>query len=95
MVIETPENSLTERECQVLVLCAFGCEQQDIADALFVTESTVNTFMARIRAKLGARNTAHAVVIAHWRGYLSDRDLSQCEEYRTPMELALAGEYRK
>jgi DNA-binding CsgD family transcriptional regulator len=48
----------------VLGLVSEGLDTEEIARALFVTEDTVKTHVARIRHKLGARTRAHAVAIA-------------------------------
>ena len=55
---------LTERETQVLRLVAEGYSNGEIADVLFIAESTAKTHVKRILAKVGARDRAQAVVIA-------------------------------
>jgi DNA-binding CsgD family transcriptional regulator len=57
-------DSLSEREREVLALVAAGLANEEIADALVVTASTVKNHLARIMAKLGARNRTHAAVIS-------------------------------
>ncbi|MEO7270053.1 MAG: response regulator transcription factor [Knoellia sp.] len=56
---------LTSREKEVLRLVALGRTNGEIARALFVSESTVKTHVARTLAKLGARDRVQLVVIAH------------------------------
>lgn len=50
-------SSLTKREKDVLALITKGFTSQQIADALFVAVSTIETHRKRIKQKLEARNT--------------------------------------
>jgi DNA-binding NarL/FixJ family response regulator len=59
---------LTAREKQVLHLVAGGQTNVEIARALFVSETTVKTHVARTLAKLGARDRIQLVVLAHRSG---------------------------
>ena len=56
-----PVHSLTRREEEVLQLVRHGLRNADIADALHLTESTVEFHVSRLLAKLGARNRVEAV----------------------------------
>ena len=56
---------LTSREKEVLQLVAVGRTNAEIARALFVSETTVKTHVARTLTKLGARDRVQLVVIAH------------------------------
>ncbi|NYE20696.1 response regulator [Microbacterium immunditiarum] len=67
-----PAEVLTEREHEVFVAIARGRTNAEIADALFLSESTVKTHVGRILAKLGARDRVHAVIIAHRWGQVPD-----------------------
>jgi len=86
------EESLSERERAVVLLCAFGFRHRDIAAALYISVRTVDMHIARACDKLCARNGAHAAIIALWRGYLSLRDISECETARTPNQEALVNQ---
>ena len=83
------DEALSQRERDVVLLCAFGFTYNDIAARLSITPATVNTHIGHICSKLHARNGSHAAIIALWRGYLSLRDISECETARTPNQEAL------
>lgn len=61
---------LTAREQQVLTDMADGLTADQIATKLHLAESTIRTYLAAIRIKLGARNRPHAVHLGHTTGYL-------------------------
>lgn len=64
------EESLTDRELQVLQLIRDGNRNKQIADRLSIAEATVNFHIKNLVAKLGANDRAHAVSIAIRRGLL-------------------------
>jgi DNA-binding NarL/FixJ family response regulator len=61
-------DGLTEREVEVLALIASGLSNQEIAERLYVAETTVKTHVNRIFAKTGSRDRAQAAVYAHRHG---------------------------
>jgi DNA-binding NarL/FixJ family response regulator len=56
---------LTPREMDVLALMGRGLNNREIADALFLGESTVKTHVVRVLAKTGSRDRIQAVILAH------------------------------
>ncbi|KAB8289419.1 DNA-binding response regulator [Bifidobacterium ramosum] len=56
--------SLTDREREVMRLCAQGRSSREIGELLGVGESSVKTYVMRAARKLGARNRTQAV--AEW-----------------------------
>ena len=59
---------LTEREAEVLIELAKGLSNAEIAEKLFVSETTVKTHVGRVLTKLDVRDRVQAVVMAYERG---------------------------
>jgi NarL family two-component system response regulator LiaR len=59
-----PGHDLSEREREVLALMVKGLNNNEIAERLFVSLSTVKHHVSHILSKLGATNRAEAVVMA-------------------------------
>jgi DNA-binding NarL/FixJ family response regulator len=64
------DDTLSEREIEVLKLVATGRSNKEIGSRLFITEQTAKAHMKRIIAKLRANDRTHAVTLALNRGIL-------------------------
>lgn len=58
------EDTLSEREVEILVEVCRGLSNQEIADKLFISKRTVDKHRANILEKTGCKNTANLVVYA-------------------------------
>ena len=63
---------LTERELEALVLVARGLNNSELADTMFVSESTAKTHLRRVLMKLGLRDRVAAVIFAYEAGLMDD-----------------------
>lgn len=81
-------SNLSDQETAVLRLAAEGLTDKEIASRMKVSEKTVDTYWARVRQKLDARNRTHAVAIAFKDAYENklhplfgcDEMLADCQE---------------
>lgn len=69
---ETPVDTLSDREREVLVQVAKGHTNQHIADGLGLSVKTVESYRARLMKKLGFKDRADLVRLAVEMGLLSD-----------------------
>jgi DNA-binding NarL/FixJ family response regulator len=70
----TEQEALSSREIEILRLVAKGVNNKDIAEELWISQSTVKSHLNRIFDKLGAQDRTAAVVEALRRGVI-DLDL--------------------
>jgi DNA-binding NarL/FixJ family response regulator len=62
---------ITDREREVLRLVGLGMSNAEIAAALYITPGTAKTHVARLLAKLGARDRVQLVITAYEAGLVS------------------------
>jgi DNA-binding NarL/FixJ family response regulator len=62
---------ITDREREVLRLVGLGMSNAEIAAALYITPGTAKTHVARLLAKLGARDRVQLVITAYETGLVS------------------------
>lgn len=77
--IETAENekpprneNLSERELEVLTGIAHGHTNQQIADKMFLSVKTIETYRSRLSKKIGARNRSDLFAYAQSSGILNE-----------------------
>ena len=68
---EFPEQELSPREKEILILMADGLKNAAIAKRLNISEATARFHVSNILRKLGAANRAQAVRIALERGLIN------------------------
>lgn len=57
------KKQLTERELEILRLCADGYSSPEIAEKLHLAEETIKGYRKRIIYKMRVRNITHAAVV--------------------------------
>lgn len=62
--LAAPAEMLTPHERRILEASSFGMTAPMVAETLGVKPSTVTSHLEHVRAKLGAKNTTHAVALA-------------------------------
>lgn len=66
-------DQLSAREAEVFRLVARGLSNREIAEQLFIGESTIKTHVTRILTKLDLRDRVQAVVLAYEAGIITPR----------------------
>lgn len=66
----SPEPVITRRECEILKLIADGLTNQEIAERLFISTSTVDSHRKNLLIKLDVKNTAALVKSALSKGII-------------------------
>jgi NarL family two-component system response regulator LiaR len=63
-----PEQTLTERELEILALVASGRSNSEVARLLWVSQATVKLHLSHVYGKLGVSNRTAAAAWAHAHG---------------------------
>jgi len=89
-----PDFDLTPRELEVLYGLARGDRYSEIGAALFISPETVRTHATRLRRKLRARSSAHAIANAFAAGLLQVQEdvrlaLEEAREHEAARQAAL------
>ena len=71
LVREVPGESLTERERDVIQLVAQGCNNQEIAKRLVISEKTVKTHVSNILSKLHLEDRTQLAIYAIKKGLVN------------------------
>lgn len=71
LAVHATDDTLTDREIDVLKLIGAGNGNKQIADKLSISEATVKARVTNILSKLGANDRAHAVTIGLQRGIIA------------------------
>jgi DNA-binding NarL/FixJ family response regulator len=70
--VDISVNKLSERENEVLILVSQGLTNRDIADNLFISESTVKNHLRNILAKLHLQNRMQLIAFAYKNGLINN-----------------------
>lgn len=71
---ESPFDTLSERELQVLLMITMGMKVQDIAEKLCLSPKTVNSYRYRIFDKLKVKNDVELTLLAIRHGLLDSEE---------------------
>jgi len=80
-MVRRQDNILTRGERNVLALVGRGLTNREIADKLYMSTSTVRSFLHRSCTKLGTHNRHDAVVLALKRGEILISDIVSLKEF--------------
>jgi DNA-binding NarL/FixJ family response regulator len=82
---------LTARERDIVLLVALGLTNGEIAERLVISPATAKTHVSRAMLKLGVRDRAKLVALAHQTGFVEHRRAVEAGVARDPSVLRLAG----
>lgn len=74
---QSPFESLSERELQVMLMITKGVKVQEIADKLHLSPKTVNSYRYRIFEKLGIKNDVELTLLGIRHGLIESEDAAK------------------
>jgi len=74
---ESPFDTLSERELQVMLMITKGVKVQEIADKLHLSPKTVNSYRYRIFEKLNVKNDVELTLLAIRHGLIESEDAAR------------------
>lgn len=74
---ESPFDTLSERELQVMLMITKGTKVQDIAEKLCLSPKTVNSYRYRIFEKLSVKNDVELTLLAIRYGLIESEDVKE------------------
>lgn len=74
---ESPFDTLSERELQVMLMITKGTKVQDIAEKLCLSPKTVNSYRYRIFEKLAVKNDVELTLLAIRYGLIESEDVKE------------------
>jgi DNA-binding NarL/FixJ family response regulator len=75
--LQEPLDTLTEREKEILKLLARGLSNAQMGEQLFLSETTVKSYVTRLLGKLDVRTRVQAVVLAYETGLVRPGEQSE------------------
>lgn len=72
---ESPIESLSERELQVMLMIVHGLRPQEISEKLCLSPKTVNSYRYRLFEKLKVKNDVELTLLAIRHGMLNEEDI--------------------
>lgn len=76
---ESPIDSLSERELQVMLMITKGLKPQEISDKLCLSPKTVNSYRYRLFEKLDVKNDVELTLLAIRHSLIDEGDITQQE----------------
>lgn len=76
---ESPIDTLSERELQVMLMITKGLKPQEISDKLCLSPKTVNSYRYRLFEKLDVKNDVELTLLAIRHGLVDQGDITEAE----------------
>ncbi len=83
---DSPIESLSERELQVMLMIVHGLRPQEISEKLCLSPKTVNSYRYRLFEKLKVKNDVELTLLAIRHGLLNEEDIRSSSSTETESE---------